>query len=509
MNIEEAAKELLRRRRAEAGLIDFTRYTFPKYRPADHHFQIAAKLEAVERGDIKRLMIFMPPRHGKSELASKRFPAWCLGRDPDKNFISASYNSELAGDFGREVRNIIQEEEYANLFPNTSIAKDSGSAPRWHTNGLGGYVAAGIGTAVTGRGAHIFTIDDPIKDREQAESETQRRRIYDWYKSTAYTRLESELSGEVTEEDLFWDVSASLREGLIKPFEGAIVLIQTRWHEDDLAGKLITDMENGADQWEILDLPAIQDNQALWPSKYPLDKLQKIKAAIGAREWSALYQQQPQPDEGTYFLKTWFERYDKLPDPVNVWMTSDYAVSEDKGDYTEHTVWGIDYENNIYVMDNWHGQTTPDVWIDEALKLIRKYTPYVWFGEGGVIRRSTEPFIRKAMQDQETYVRLEWINPVGDKPSRARAFQARAAMGKVFLPNNEVGNRALDQLIRFPTGKHDDFVDTASLMGLVIAQAHQAFIPTKEPATDYLRQTRFKDIVRGAGKNRKAREKIW
>lgn len=484
---------------AREGLIDFTRYTFNKYRPADHHHLIAEKLQAVEAGDCKRLMIFMPPRHGKSELASKRFPAWCLGRDSDKNFISASYNSELASDFGREVRNIIRAPEYQALFPGTSVAKDSGAADRWHTNGFGGYVAAGIGTAVTGRGAHIFTIDDPVKDREQAESETQRRKIYEWYTSTAYTRLESDVQDDAP--DWLWDIGGAVRDGLVKPFEGAVVLIQTRWHEDDLAGRLLEDMARGADQWEVLELPAIKEDKALWPSKYPLDRLESIKAAIGPRDWSALYQQQPQPDEGTYFLKDWFDRYSRIDEVHNVYMTSDFAVSEDKGDFTEHTVWAVDSMDNIYMLENWHGQTTADVWIDEALRLIRKHKPLCWFGEGGVIRKAVEPFLRKMMTEQKSWCRVEWINPVGDKPARARGFQARASQRRVHFPEGAAGDRAIDQLIRFPTGKYDDFVDTCSLLGMAIDHAHPAIVPPPEASND-LRGPTFNDILRRNGKNR-------
>jgi hypothetical protein len=180
---------LLRRRRARANLIDYARYTNRAYRPADHHEQIARKLEDVESGKCKRLMVFMPPRHGKSELGSRRFPAWFMGRHADRSIIAASYNSDLAGDFGREVRNIMASPEHGALFPGSQLAADSKSQNRWHTSAGGGYAAAGVGTAVTGRGAHLLLIDDPVKDRESADSETLREKTYRWYLSTAYTRL--------------------------------------------------------------------------------------------------------------------------------------------------------------------------------------------------------------------------------------------------------------------------------------------------------------------------------
>jgi len=257
---------LLQEKRARLAatetLAAFTEYTFPQYRTAEHHRLICEKLEAVERGEIDRLMIFMPPRHGKSELASKRFPAWYLGRNPDKQVITASYNSDLAGDFGRQVRNIVREQRFRNVFPSVTLAEDSQAANRWNTSAGGSYVAAGVGTAVTGRGAHLLLIDDPVKDREEAESETRRETVYNWYSSTAYTRL---MPG------------------------GAVILIQTRWHEDDLAGRLLEAEAKGGDKWDKLILPAILSNgQALWPEWYPIDALNRTKAAIGPRDWSAL-----------------------------------------------------------------------------------------------------------------------------------------------------------------------------------------------------------------------------
>ena len=200
---------------ARKSLLDFCLYTNITYEIAPHHKLIAEKLEAVERGEIKRLMITMPPRHGKSELASRRFPSWYIGRNPDKQIIAASYNSDLANDFGREVRNIVGSPEFSNLF-NTALSVDSKAANRWHTDKGGMYVAAGVGTAITGRGADILLIDDPFKDRQEADSEITRQRVWDWYTSTAYTRL---MPG------------------------GAVIVINTRWHDDDLSGRLLEEQD--------------------------------------------------------------------------------------------------------------------------------------------------------------------------------------------------------------------------------------------------------------------------
>ena len=489
---KEAAEELLRRRKAQEDLISFTRYTFPQYRPAEHHYLIAEKLEAVLRGEIKRLMITMPPRHGKSELASRRFPAWALGRDPDKSLISASYNSDLANDFGREVRNIVNDPLYHNLF-DTRLAKDSAAANRWHTNGAGGYVAAGIGTAVTGRGAHIFTIDDPVKDRASAESETDQRRSYEWYTSTAYTRLESTLTDKVTAEDILWDVSGALKDRVILPFEGAIILIQTRWHEADLSGRLLEDMSNGGDQWDLLSLPAISEKGALWPSKYPLDRLEDIKGAIGARDFSSLYQQDPTPDDGEHYKRDWFKRFKPkdLPEKLNYYGCSDFAVSDGKGDFTEHTVFALDSDDNTYIVDNWHGQTTADIWIDKLLDLHKRYKSILWFGEGGVIRKSIEPFLSKRMRERRDYARMEWINPTHNKVISSRSFQARAAQGKVFIPYGRDGDRMIDQLVKFPQGKYDDFCDTCHLWGKALDETQKVSLPNSNNRVKVSRRYNF------------------
>jgi predicted phage terminase large subunit-like protein len=450
-----AAEELLKRRKARRSLIDFAQYTFPQYAPAEHHRLIAEKLEAIERGEIQRLMIFMPPRHGKSELATKRFPAWFLGRNPDRQVIQASYNSDLAKDFGRQVRNIFQERRFQNVFQGVELAQDSKAADRWNTSKNGAYVAAGVGTAVTGRGADILIIDDPLKDREEAESETRRETVWNWYTSTAYTRLQG------------------MR---------AEILVQTRWHADDLAGRLLEAEAKGGKKWDKLILPALMsDGGALWPERFPVNVLQEIKQTIGPRDWSALYQQNPTPDDGTFFLKAWFKRHEKPPERVHVYMTSDYAVTEGDGDYTEHAIWGVDGTGRIFQLDWWHGQTASDEWIEQKLHMIRKWKPICAFGEAGVIQKAIEPMLKRRMTETATRCRMEWLPSIHDKATRARAFQSRAAMGEVSLLDDERGERVLKQLLAFPAGKHDDAVDVCSMMGLALDMAHPAIVPLTTP----------------------------
>jgi len=461
---QAAAQELLNRRIARKSLIDFTEYTKPDFESAEHHKLICEKLEAVERGEIDRLMIFAPPRHTKSELASRRFPAWYLGKNPNKQIITATYSGDLASDFGRDVRNIVAEQEYSNLYPDVSLRDDSKSANRWHTNTGGVYISVGVGGAITGRGAHIALIDDPIKNRKDADSETIRNGVWDWYTSTLYTRL---MPG------------------------GAIVLIQTRWHEDDLAGRLLEAQKNGGDKWEIIDLPAIdKDHKALWHGWYPIEALERIKANIGAREFSALYQQRPQPEEGVYFKREWFNRYElgKHPKNTNCYGAGDYAVSDGEGDFSEEGIIEVDSEKNIWFTDWWSGQTAPDVWIETTIDMQIKHKPECWLAESGVIKKSVEPFLRSRMQQRNSWTVLEWLPTTGDKRAMARSFQGMAAAGNVYIPLCDWGDALIDQLIRFDSGVYDDKVDVCGLFGRWLAEIWVNDVPLtekKEEADDY------------------------
>lgn len=411
----------------------------------------------VERGEIDRLMITMPPRHGKSELATRRFPAWFLGRNPDKDIISSSYNSDLANDFGRDVRNIVNDPMYAKLFPEGGLAADSKAANRFSTPQGGNYAAAGVGTAVTGRGAHIFIVDDPLKDREEANSEKRRDTVWNWYTSTAYTRLED---------------------------GGAIIVIQTRWHEDDLCGRLLEAEKEGKDKWVHLDLPAIgAGNVALWPEKYPLEALERIRDNIGPRDWSALYQQQPAPDEGALFKREWFRYYNARPAHLNIYAASDYAVTDSAGDYTVHIIVGVDPDDNIYLLDLWRAQTSADVWIESQIDLAVKHKPMIWAEEGGVIHKAIGPALTKRMRERKAYFRRETINPIHSKEARAQSISARYAMGKVYHPINAPWLADFEaELLSFPYAKHDDQVDPMSLIGRLLSDVIAAQV--KKPRSN-------------------------
>lgn len=440
---------------ARRNLIDFTTYTNAAYQPAAHHRLIAEKLEAVERGEIDRLMINMPPRHGKSELASRRFPAWYLGRNPESTVISASYNLDKAQEFGGEVRDIVKANSYRRLFPNVDLKEDTRAKGYWRTSGGGNYIAAGVGTALTGRGTKgpVALIDDPLKDRAEADSERHRDNVWQWYSSVILSR-----------------------------FPRAIIVVQTRWHEDDLSGRLLEEQAKGGDKWDILELPAIDRNgHALWPDFYPIEQLERIRRATIPRDWSALYQQRPAPDEGAYFKRDWFRAYSERPKHLRIYGASDYAVTEGDGDWTVHVVVGVDPLDNIYVLDVWRGQTTSDKWIDVWLDMVRQHKPLMWIEEQGQIIKSIGPFIERRMRESKVYCRREQVASASDKPTRSRAIQARSSMGKVYLPADAPWlSDFTSELLVFPAGKHDDQVDAFGLIGRALDEMIPAVAPQQD-----------------------------
>ena len=270
------------RKKASADLMEFIQYTKVDFKPSLHHHYLSEKLEGVINGDIKRLIVTMPPRHGKSEMASRRLPAYYLGKHPTREIICATYNSDFAAEFGRNVREIVNTEEYSNVFPEIAIKSTDRAADRWSLTSGGGFRAAGVGGGLTGRGGHLIIIDDPIKSREEADSKLQRDRIWDWYRSVVYTRQAPNC---------------------------AFIIIQTRWHDDDLAGRLLAEAATEGEQWELINFPALaygqdalgrKDGEPLWPNWFPVQMLEQVRRTIGPREWSALYQQTPVEDDGSY-----------------------------------------------------------------------------------------------------------------------------------------------------------------------------------------------------------------
>ena len=344
----------IRLAKARKGLSYFTLHTKPDYLLGWVHKEICDELDRFlqDVADKKspRLIITMPPRSGKSELVSRRFPAFALGRNPDLQIIATSYSSDLSQRFNRDVQRVIDDEKYFELFPKTKL---NNSRVRTDSRGsyirtsdlfeivghAGAYRSCGVGGGITGQGADILIIDDPIKDRAQAGSKTIRDSIWDWYTSTAYTRLSP---------------------------GGGVIVMATRWHTDDLIGRLIQRMGEG-DTFRIVNYPAIAEHdelhrkagEALHPERYPLSTLQQIKKTIGSRDWEALYQQHPVPDGGALFKLEWFRRWTASslpPEFDHTLMSWDMTFKDSKNsDYVVGQVWGKKGPN-FYLLDQVRGQ---------------------------------------------------------------------------------------------------------------------------------------------------------
>ena len=423
------------------------------------------------RGEIDRLMLLCPPQHGKSEITSRKFPAYLLGHRPGLEVIAASATAELAGGFGRDVRNLVGSADYQKLFPDTRLSEDSQARGRWNTDQGGSYYAVGVGGQLFGRGG-MAIVDDPFGSWEDAQSATVRDSVWSWYQGTLYNR--------------------------IRPGQ-PIIVIQHRMHEQDLAGRLIERQKSGGDQWEIVELPALIDDPP-WVERYDRRALERIRDNTDPRQWSALYLQNPTPEDGTFFRREWVKWYKSSPSNVAKYISSDFAVTEGGGDFTEIWTHGVDPNGDLYLgLDAYSGQASADVWIEQLVEQIARHKPFAHFGESGVIRRAIEPVLTRRMHETRAYCRLEWITRTRDKAATARALQARMAMGKVYLPDNEHGRRLFLQMLAFPAGIHDDAVDQAALIALAIDQAHPAIAasvaPTKKvDGWDRVFETDYEDV---------------
>lgn len=448
----------MKRRGARRSLASFIEYLDIGFIPALHHRRLIEELEAVERGDTKRLMVFMPPGSAKSTYSSVLFPPWFMGRNPAHSVLGASNTTDLAETFSRRVRNIVSSQACRAVFT-VGIAEDAGGAGHWENTEGGEFFAAGVGSAIAGRRADLGLIDDPIRTREEADSERIRQKHWEWYLNDFLPRL--------------------------KPGARQI-LIQTRWHEDDLGGRIL---EREAALWRIIKLPMLAGagdpigrapGERLWPEWFT-DEMIDV-ARRDTRSWNALYQQEPVPDEGDYFKRENISEYDIPPANLHIYGASDYAVTDGGGDFTEHGVCGVDTNMNLYVLDWWYGQTQADKWIETQLDLIVQHKPLVWFGEGGPIRRAIEPFLAKRMEDRNAYCRLEWMPSITDKVIRARAIQALASVKSIIFPKHAPWREHVEkQLLQFPSGKYDDAVDVLSLIGRGLEHVRPAKKPASRP----------------------------
>jgi predicted phage terminase large subunit-like protein len=489
----EAKREGDRRKLARAKLLYFSRYVDPKFEDAPHIRLIVEKLEQVARylqtqgrEGIGRLMILMPPRHGKSELASRKFPAWILGRLPDLRIIMASYGADLASKNSRSVRDLIESKRYQALFGGLSsrnepveLASDSRSVAAWDLAQphRGGVVAAGVGGGITGLGADVLIGDDLIKNREEAQSEPRRELVDDWWKSSAHTRLEKEYA--------------------------AIILFFTHWHADDQVGRLMKKMveDPTADQWDILMLPALaldsympsveeqhkkmregvfipledplnrKPGEALWPGRFGRDWLISKRANLGDYEFEALYQQMPYAKEGQRYKRDWFKAIPKLPDDVKIIYVVRYwdKANSTRGDFTAGVLMAYCSDGYFYILDVVRGQWSSydrdrkmretaekDV---EVWGAAYKVTIHIWHQQdpGSAGKDSAEATNRLLMGFPTKFETM-----TGDKATRSEPLES-AFQGKlVFLLKGAWNDAFIDECVAFDRGKYDDQVDAAA-----------------------------------------------
>lgn len=468
VEVDPAIQELARRTLGRRRLIEFVKMFHPRYLAGWVHHDICRRLEAfaaaVDRGESPRLMILMPPRHGKSQIASKLYPAWHLGHYPHHEFITCSYNISLAMDFSREVRDVIASEEYGKLFPKSRLDPDRRGAESWKLLspsgvGAGGYNAAGVEGGITGKGAHVLVIDDPFKNTEEADNPDHREKVWNWYLSSAYNRLAP---------------------------GGGILVIQTWWHDDDLAGRLQTMMKENpddplVDKWDVVKYPALAEEdeefrmkgEALHPARYDVQQLLRIQRQYGgptSRYWSALYQQNPVPNEGAYFTKPMFRFRDDFAEleGMNIIQTWDLAITEKKvNDWTVGTTVAVDHTDRMHVLEQRRFRTNDaGRIIDEMIDMYVKYPTVAGFGvEDGQIWRTMKPLLIRRMEERRVYIPLDdermKLSPVTDKLVRARPLQGRMQIGKVTFPRGqEWVDVFMKEALRFPGGTHDDTIDS-------------------------------------------------
>ena len=472
---------------AAPSLLEYVVRTFPGYEVAPHHVLLADTLEKVQRREIKRLMVFMPPRHGKTELTGQRFPAWCLGKNPDKRLMICSYSDAKAYGLSRAVRGQVQDTDRWP-FPDVKIAYGEASMANWSLEGRrGGCLAAGVGGGITGHGADILIIDDPIKGREQADSPTWREKNWQWYTSDAYTRLEP---------------------------DAAVILQMTRWHEDDLAGRLVdlqTELakrmlrgeDPGDEPWYILDLPARSfgedvdplkrpEGAVLWPNRWDERVMRGIQNTIGERAWNSEYQQKPTTQEGLVFKRNWFgRRFRSIADLTirRVAIVVDSAFKTGVANsFSVAALWfagAMDGEQVCGVLDVWRKRVEysdletaiKDFHAKWARTLGRPIDTYI------EDKASGQSLIQTLKRNSDVPA-IAWHDPYGEnKEARAEAATPMFRAGRVVLPDGAVwvGDWVAEHC-DFPTAKFNDQVDTSGMgIDVLFGLADQAKKGKKEP----------------------------
>jgi predicted phage terminase large subunit-like protein len=445
LNELEEAKE---KEQSKDDFLTFVKRMWPAFISGRHHKTMASAFERVASGELKRLIINMPPRHTKSEFASYLFPAWFLGKYPEKKIIQTAHTAELAVGFGRKVRNLINQEDFQNVFSGISLSADSKAAGRWNTNKNGDYFAIGVGGAVTGKGADVLIIDDPHSEQEAALGAYNPEvydKVYEWYTSGPRQRLQP---------------------------GGAIIIVMTRWSTRDLTGQIIKSatQREGADEWEVIELPAIMPSgDPLWPEFWPLEQLNSLKAELPISKWSAQYQQDPTSEEGALIKREWWQEWDKDSPPpceaiIQSWDTA--FLKTQRADYSACTTWGVFYfpnedgvnQPNLILLDAYKEKLEFPELKRAAYDKYWEYEPDQMIVEA---KAAGSPLIfeLRAMGIPVT----EFTPSRGqDKIARVNAVTDLFASGVIWCPPTRWAEEVVEECAAFPSGEHDDLVDSTT-----------------------------------------------
>ena len=433
------------REKSSKKFMEFVKVMWPGFIHGQHHALMAKKFEEIAEGKIKRLIINMPPRHTKSEFASYLLPAWYLGKFPSRKIIQCSNTSELAVGFGRKVRNLVDGDTYAKVFPNVSLRHDSKAAGRWATNANGDYFAIGVGGTVTGKGADLLIIDDPHSEQEAALASGNPEvydKVFEWYESGPRQRLQP---------------------------GGAIVIVMTRWGKRDLTGRVLQSMvERDGDEWEIISLPAIKKNEKpLWPEFWSYEELVKLRNVLPISKWSAQYQQNPTSEEGAIVKREWWKIWDQKNPPacsfiIQSWDTA--FTKNERSDYSACTTWGV-FEMNenpddvhIILLDAHKERLEFPELKKRAMELYNEWQPDSFIVEA---KASGAPLIYEL---RSMGIPVQEFTPVrgNDKISRINAVADLFASGKIWCPPTRWAEEVMEEMAAFPNSDHDDLVDSTT-----------------------------------------------
>jgi predicted phage terminase large subunit-like protein len=447
---------------AKNSFLDFVKHVYPGYKVGPHHLKLAQIFEDIAKGLKKRVIVNIAPRHGKSELISYLAPAWFLGKHPEKKIIMSSHTADLAVNFGRRVRNLVGSENYRDIFPQIELQADSKSASRWGTNFNGEYFAIGVGGALAGRGADLFIIDDPHSEQE---AKTGRPDVFlpawEWFQSGPLQRL---MPG------------------------GAIIVVMTRWSKLDLTGQIVSQMnrEDGVDKWEVVEFPAIKDNdEALWPEFWPVEELLAKKAALDVRYWNAQYMQNPTSEEGALIKREWWKIWDKedAPQCDFIIMSLDAAQeTNNRSDYNALTTWGVFYneETNNHAIILLNSIKKRMEYPDLKKMVLEEYKE--WEPDAFMVEKKSngaplyQEFRRMGIPCQE------FTPGKGqDKIARVNAVSDLFASGIVYAPDRRWAKEVIEECNDFPSGANDDLVDSTTLALLRFRQGGFLRLPSDEP----------------------------